>query len=181
MPRTGTDGLLRSNSRAGSPSNGTLTGMEFLLPLALVGLGHIAGGTAYEDAVRYLVPPEMVETSMVYARQDWKATDADTLLGRIVSLKDGAILRGIIPGNPTTEQARDEALFRLLIRVRDNQMRKCVHEHRRLRELENDVMELSRKLSKTSSTCDGLVVDEEEDRITFIDDDGTQSYGHTSS
>ena len=49
-----------------------------------------------------------------------------------------------------------------------------------MQELENGIRELSRKLGKTYSTCDELVADDEEDRITFIDDDGTQSYGDSS-
>lgn len=177
MPRTGCAGLPRSHSSAGSPSNETFLSMEFLLPLALVGLGHIADGTAYEDAMCYLVPPEVVETSTAHARQDWKTMDVNTLLERIVLLKDSAMLRGILPEIPTTEKVRNEALLRFLKRARDDQVKRCIHEHRQLRELENGIGELRRKLGKTYSTCDELVTDDEEDRITFIDDEGTQSYG----
>lgn len=44
--------------------------MEFLLPLTLISLSYIANGTAYKDAIYYLVPPEVVETSTAHARQD---------------------------------------------------------------------------------------------------------------
>lgn len=180
MPHAGGGELPRSYSRPTSPSNYTFLDMEFLLPLALVGLCRTANGTTFEDAICYLVPPESVEISVAHAHQAWKAMDGHSLLERIISLKESAMLRGIIPENPTTEQVRHEALLVLLKRARDDQMKRCIHEHRQLRELENGVRELSRKLGKTYSTSDELVADDEEDRVTFIDDDGTQSYGDSS-
>lgn len=77
--------------------------MELLLLVVLVSLGHIAEGTAYKDAVGYLVPPEVVETLMAHALQDWKTMGVNILIKRIVSLKDSAMLMGIIHENPTTE------------------------------------------------------------------------------
>lgn len=180
MPQPGCDRLPQSHSRPESPSNDTFPDKGFLLPLALIGLCSIADGTTYEDAVSYLLPPEVVEVLMAHGRQKWQAMDGKALLEKIISLKDGAILKGIIPDNPTTERIRHEALLRYLKRARDDQVKRCIYEHRQLRELEDGVVELSRKLGKTYSTCDELVADDDEDRITFIDDEGAQSCGESS-
>lgn len=99
--------------------------------------------------------------------------DVNTLLERIVLLKDSAMLRGILPEILTIEKVRNKALLRFLKRARDNQVKRCIHKHRQLQELENRIGELRRKLGKTYSTCDELVTDNKEDRITFINDEGT--------
>ena len=103
MPRTSCDSLPQSHSCPGSPSNHIFSGIELLLPAILVSLSHITEGTAYKDTIAYLVPPEVVETSIAHALQDWKTMAVNTLIKRIVSLKDSAMLMGIIHENPTTE------------------------------------------------------------------------------
>jgi len=143
---------------------------EFLLPLSLVGLSHIAHETIYHDAVRYLISPALVEMLAREEVRKWESMQIETVLGKILGLRRGGQAHNMIPTEPT-EHMFENALLRYLRYARDVQLRKCVREHRRLREIDEEVAQLNHKVGPTSNEVAQTVGDGDEDNITFIDDE----------
>lgn len=143
---------------------------EFLLPLSLVGVSHIAHGTIYQDAVRYLITPSQVEMLAREEIRKWESMRIEMILQKILCLRRGGEAHNIISAQPT-EHVLENALIQYLRRARDDQLRKCVREHRRLREIDEEFAQLNRKVGLTGIEVAQTFGDGCEDNITFIDDE----------
>lgn len=147
---------------------------EFLLPLSLVGLSHIAHETVYHDAVGYLISPTLVEMLAKEEIRKWESMKIETVLRKMLGLRRGGEAHNMIPTQPT-EHMFENALLRYLRCARDVQLRKCVREHRRLREIDEEVSQLNHKVGMTSNEVAQTLGDGDEDNITFIDDERMSS------
>lgn len=165
-------------SRSDNSFDDVIFDKEWLLPLSLVGLSHIAHETIYQDAIQYLIPPALVEMLASEEIRKWESVDIKTILKKILRLRRGGEAQSIIPLQ-STEYTLENALLRYLGRARDDQLRKCVREHHRLRELDEEVAQLRRKIGLTSNDVMQTLVDGEEDNITFIDDERVSSPGQS--
>lgn len=152
---------------------------EFLLPLSLVGLSHIARETIYHDAVRYLISPTLVEMLARDEIRKWESMQIETILRKILGLRRGVEAHNMIPTQPT-EHMLENALLRYLRRARDVQLSKCVREHRRLREIDEEVAQLNHKVGLTSNDVTQTLGDGDEDNLTFIDDERVFSRSQSS-
>jgi hypothetical protein len=151
---------------------------RFLLPLSLVGLNRIAHGTTYHDAVQYLIPPNLVGMLAKDEVSKWESMGIETILTKILRLRYYAEACNISPAHPS-EHALEKALLHYLRCVRDDQFRKCVREHRRLREIDEEVAQLKRKVGVSSNDVGEILGEEAEDRVTFIDDERVSSLSHS--